>query len=156
MLQQLKPINGVSISNYTEVALIEKSWQLFSRIVFRMLSIFHKASSIELAKGSKNTQHLQYEILHLVGDININNSALMKRDLLNVISNQKSILLDFTKLNYIDSSGIATLIESLNITSASGLKLAIVGANNLPMKMLELTQLDKVFTLFDSIQDVKI
>ena len=156
MLQQLKPINGVSISNYTEVALIEKSLQLFSRIVFRMLSIFHKASSIELAKVSKNTQHLQYEILHLVGDININNSALMKRDLLNVISNQKSILLDFTKLNYIDSSGIATLIESLNITSASGLKLAIVGANNLPMKMLELTQLDKVFTLFDSIQDVKI
>jgi len=155
MLQQLKPINGVSISNYTEVALIEKSLQLFSRITFRMLSIFHKANSIEFAKATNNTQHLQYEIFHLVGEININNSALMKRDLLNVISNQKSILLDFTKLNYIDSSGIATLIESLNITTASGLKLAIVGANNLPMKMLELTQLDKVFTLFDSIQDVK-
>ena len=79
----------------------------------------------------------------------------MKKKLLNVISDQKSVLLDFTKLNVIDSSGIATLIEIFNIAATAGLKLHIVGANNLPLKMLELTQLNKVFTLFDSIQDIK-
>ena len=75
---------------------------------------------------------------------------------MNALVNEKSIILDFTQLNFIDSSGIATLVESLNITHASGLKLAIVGARNLPLKMLELTKLDKVFTLFNSIGDIKI
>jgi anti-sigma B factor antagonist len=156
MLQKLESINGISILCDTKVALVEKSIQLLTRLTMRMLSIFYKANSNELAKIPENTQHLQYEVFHLVGEININNSALMKSELLKIIDNQKSILLDFTKLKFIDSSGIATLIESFNITADSGLKLAIVGANNLPLKMLELTQLDKVFTLFDSIQDVKI
>ncbi|MFT5294734.1 MAG: anti-sigma B factor antagonist [Colwellia sp.] len=156
MLNKLEPINGISIYSYTRVALVEKILQLLTRLSINLLSFFYKGNSIELTEVSDNTQHLQYEIIHLVGEININNSALMKRELLKVISQQKSIILDFTKLNFIDSSGIATLIESFNITTASDLKLAIVGANDLPLKMLELTQLDKVFTLFDAIQDIKV
>lgn len=155
MLHKLEPINAVSIYSYTRMALVEKTVQHLTRLSISVLSMFYKGNSIELPEVSDNTQHLQYEIIHLVGQININNSALMKSKLLKVISDQKSILLDFTKLNFIDSSGIATLIESFNITAASDLKFAIVGANDLPLKMLELTQLDKVFTLFDSIQDVK-
>ena len=156
MLEKLEPINGVSIYGTARVALVEKTIQLLTRLSIRMLSLFYKGNSTKLSEVAGNTQHLQYEIIHLVGEININNSALMKRELLEIISHQKSILLDFTKLKFIDSSGIATLIESFNITAGSGLKLAIVGANGLPLKMLELTQLNKVFTLFDSIQDVKI
>jgi len=156
MLHKLEPINGLSISSYTKRPLVEKTKQQLTRLTMRMHSIFQKAHSIELAKVSKTTQHLQYEIFHLVGEINISNSAIMKRELLNIASNHKSILLDFTNLTFIDSSGIATLIESFNITDASGLKMAIVGAKDLPLRMLKLTQLDKVFTLFDSIQDVKI
>jgi anti-sigma B factor antagonist len=156
MLDKLEPINGVSIYCYTRVALAEKVLQLLTRLSISVLSFFYKGNSIELTEVSGNTQHLQYEIIHLVGEININNSALMKRELLKVISHQKSILLDFTNLNFIDSSGIATLIESFNITTTSDLKLAIIGANDLPLKMLELTKLDKVFPLFDSIQDVNL
>ena len=156
MLDKLEPMNGISILCDTKVALVEKSIQLLTRLTMSMLTIFDKANLNELVKEPEKTQYFEYEVFHLVGEININNSALMKSELLKIIDNQKSILLDFTKLNFIDSSGIATLIESFNITADSGLKLAIVGANNLPLKMLELTQLDKVFTLFDSIQDVKI
>ena len=156
MIHKLETINGISISGFTKMALIEKASQQLSHLTTRILSIFYKSDSCELSTISSNTQHLQYEVFHLEGEVNINNSALMKKELLSILVKQKSIILDFTKLNFIDSSGIATLIESFNITADSGLKLAIVGANNLPLKMLELTQLDKVFTLFDSIQDVKI
>ena len=156
MLNKLEPINGISIYSYPRMALVEKILQLLTRLSINLLSFFYKGKSIELTEVSSNTQHFQYEIIHLEGEINIKNSALMKRELLKVISLQKSIILDFTKLNFIDSSGIATLIESFNITTTSDLKLAIVGANDLPLKMLELTQLDKVFTLFDAIQDIKV
>lgn len=156
MLHKLETANGISISYFSKMPLIEKAFQHLARLTIGVLSVFDKQSSRELTKISSNTQHLQYEVFHLVGEVNINNSALMKKELLNTLTNHKSIILDFTKLDYIDSSGIATLIESLNITNTSGLKLAIVGAKNLPLRMLELTKLDKVFTLFNSIQDIKL
>ncbi|MFB0980347.1 MAG: STAS domain-containing protein [Alteromonadaceae bacterium] len=102
--------------------------QQLARLTMRMHSVFQKAHSIGLAKVLKTTQHVQYENFHSVGEINTSNSAIMKRELLNTVSHHKSILLDFTNLTYIDSSGIATLIESFNITDTFGLKLTIVGA----------------------------
>jgi anti-sigma B factor antagonist len=156
MLHKLETVNGISISCFSKVAFIEKKLQQLNHLTMRILSIFYKQDSKELVKKSSNTQHLQYEVFHLVGEVNINNSLLMKKELLKIIVEQKSIILDFTKLDYIDSSGIATLIESLNITHTYGLKFAIVGAKNLPLRMLELTKLDKVFTLFNSIQDIKL
>jgi len=156
MLNKLAIVNGISIPCFSKVTLVEQTFQKFTRLTMRLMSIFHKKNSSELSKISHNTQYLHYEVFHLVGDVNINNSSLMKKELLQALVKQKSIILDFTQLNFIDSSGIATLVESLNITHASGLKLAIVGARNLPLKMLELTKLDKVFTLFNSIGDIKI
>jgi anti-sigma B factor antagonist len=156
MLHKLETVNGISLSCFSRVAFIEKKFQQLNRLTNRILSIFYKQDPKELVKKSSNTQYLQYEVIHLIGEVNINNSLLMKKELLQIIVDQKSIILDFTKLDYIDSSGIAALIESLNISHASGLRLNIVGAKNLPLRMLELTKLDKVFTLFNSIQDIKL
>ncbi len=156
MLHKLETVNGISIPYFSKMHLIEKAFQHLARLTIGVLSIFDKKSSIDSTTILSNTQHLQYEVFHLVGEVNINNSALMKKELLDTLTNHKSIILDFTKLDYIDSSGIAALIESLDFTHASGLKLAIVGAANLPLRMLELTKLDKVFRLFNSIQDIKL
>jgi len=156
MLQKLETANGISMYCLSKMTLIENISQQLTRLTIGILSIFDGNNSIVSAKVSRNTQHLEYEVFHLVGEVNIHNSAYMKQELLDTLLKQKSIIVDFTKLDFIDSSGIATLIESLSIIHASGLKLAIVGANNLPLKMLELTKLDKVFTLFNSIQDIKI
>ena len=156
MLHKLQTVNGISIPCHSKTPLIDKIINQLARLIMEIFSRFKKNNSSELSKISNNTQHLQYEVYHLVGEVNIKNSALMKKELLKILGSQKSVILDFTKLDFIDSSGIATLIESLNITHASGLKLAIVGARNLPLKMLELTKLDKVFTLFNSLHDIKI
>jgi len=156
MLQKLEAINGISIPCLSRVTVIDKTFHQLARLTVGMLSIFDNKSSSELTTLSQNTQYLQYEVFHLEGEVNIKNSSLMKKQLLKALLNKKSIILDFTNLEFIDSSGIATLIESLDITHASGLKLAIVGAKNLPLKMLELTKLDNVFSLFNSIQDIKI
>ena len=91
MLEKLEPINRISIYNYTRVALVEKTLQLLTRLSINVLSFFYKGNSIELTEVSDNTQHLQYEIIHLVGEININNSALMKRELLKVISHKSRL-----------------------------------------------------------------
>ncbi|NQZ79988.1 MAG: STAS domain-containing protein [Colwellia sp.] len=155
MQYKLESINSASIYSSTRIVIIEDVLQQLTRITKTIKSVFHKDSSSESTKLSNPSQHLQYEIFRFDGEVNMSNSITLKKQLFNIISNKKSILLDMTKLNFIDSSGIATLIEGLHKAQSSGLKFVIVGASNLPLKMLELSQLDKVFTLFNSIQEVK-
>jgi anti-sigma B factor antagonist len=153
MYYKLTAINDISFSLCRKIHFIEE----------QLLHIFHlattyicKSRSTQVHNTASCTQHLQYEIMYLDGEINMSNSTRMKKEILKIISNKKSILLDFTKLHFIDSSGIATLIETLHKANALGLNFVIVGANNLPLKMLELSQLDNVFKLFNSIHEVKL
>jgi len=130
----------------------EKLLQIF-HLAKTFFSVFSKPRFAQI--DNTRTQHLHYEVVHLDGKLNINNSARMKKKIFQALLNNKSILLEFTKLNFIDSSGIAILVESLHRANISGLKFVIVGADHLPLKMLELSRLDTVFELFNSIHDVK-
>jgi len=155
MQYKLEPANGASTSCFTKVLLIEKVLQYLSHLTKTICSVFYNISPSQLTTKSDHTQHLQYEVVRLNGEVNMRNSTLIKKEIFKIILNNKSVLLDMSKLNIIDSSGIATLVESLHKAHVEGLKYIIVGANNLPLKMLELSKLDKVFKLFNSIQDVQ-
>jgi len=151
MQYKLESANGTATFCYSIKELFEDAALQVTRLTKSILSVFHNNESNSLVTAS---EHLQYEVLHFDGEVNISNSILMKEKLFKSINNSKSILLDMTKLNFIDSSGIATLIEGFHKAQSSGLKFVIVGASNLPLKMLELSKLDQVFTLVNSIQDI--
>jgi anti-sigma B factor antagonist len=153
MYYKLAEINDISFSLCRKLFTIEEQLlQIFSSII----AFFSKSHSVRTQSNECPVQHLQYDVLYLEGELDMNNSIVVKQQMLKTILNKQSILLDITKLNFIDSSGIATLIEVLHRANTSELKFVIVGANSLPLKMLELSQLDKVFKLFNSIHDVKI
>ncbi len=156
MYYKLAAMNNLSFSICRKIRVIDDLLLQISRLAMTLFSIFYKPCPTEQNHGLTRTQHLQYEVVHLDGDVKMSNSIIMKKEIFKVILDNKSILLDITKLNFIDGSGIAILIESLYRANASGLKFIIVGANNLPLKMLELTKLDNVFNLVNSIHDVKL
>lgn len=100
------------------------------------------------------SEHLQYIVLHLTGEVDLSNSSLVRSALLNILIDGKSVIVDFTNLSYIDSSGMATLVEALNIAKQSKLSLIIAAANGAPKQVLELTRLNQVFNIVDSIEDI--
>lgn len=100
------------------------------------------------------SEHLQYTVLHLTGEIDLSNSSSVRRELLNILKDGKSVIVDFTDLAYIDSSGMATLVEALNIAKRTNLLLIITGANGAPKQVLELTRLNQVFKIVDSIAEI--
>ena len=57
------------------------------------------------------TIHLHYERLVLTGEVDLHNSPQVRKQLLAILKNGCSVLVDFSELSYIDSSGIATLVE---------------------------------------------
>ncbi len=101
------------------------------------------------------SEHLHYKILHLTGEIDLSNSSSVRECLIKILNDGYSVIVDFSKLVYIDSSGMATLVEGLNIANKNSLSLTIVEATGAPRQVLELTRLDRVFKIVDSISDIK-
>jgi anti-sigma B factor antagonist len=61
-------------------------------------------------------------------------------------------VVDFSELDYIDSSGMATLVEAFNRSKTKNLDFYIAGAKGAPLQVLKLTRLDSIFSLLDSIE----
>jgi len=101
------------------------------------------------------SDHLHYKVLHLTGEIDLSNSSEVRRCLLDIINQGNSVIVDFSGLTYIDSSGMATLVEGLNTANKKNVSLMIAAANGAPLQVLELTRLNQVFRLVDLVSDVK-
>lgn len=100
------------------------------------------------------SEHLNYKVLHLTGEVDLHNSPELRKSILATLGGNSSLLVDFSGLSYIDSSGVATLVEGLNTARGKNLKFAIVGATAGPLQVLQLTRLDKVFDLRASLDEV--
>jgi len=88
---------------------------------------------------------------HISGEINIDTVAELKKAFKKVIDNKKrKVLLNFEAVNYIDSSGLASLIElSRDLKNIQG----IVFMSNLSAKVssiFSITKLDRIFKIFDT------
>jgi len=101
------------------------------------------------------SEHLHYKVLHLTGEVDLSNSSEVRKCLLDILNAGQSVIVDFSELDYIDSSGMATLVEGLNVANKNNLQLMITATNGAPKQVLELTRLDQVFTLVNSIDEIK-
>ncbi len=96
------------------------------------------------------TTFKQYERLHLSGEIDLHNSSVLRETLLGLLGGGEHVLVDFTQLAYIDSSGIAALVESFNVAKKQSLEFKILGATGSPLQVLELTRLVSVFPMVEN------
>ncbi len=60
-----------------------------------------------------------------------------------------SVLINMTQVGYIDSSGIATLVEGLQLSRETKTRFGLYGLRNNARSVLELARLHKVFNIFD-------
>jgi anti-sigma B factor antagonist len=88
-------------------------------------------------------------ILALEGDIDLHRSPEVKETLEPLIAEKiPRILLDFSKVSYIDSSGLATMIETLQRVQNYGGKFAMFGLRDSVRTVFEIARLDQIFPLF--------
>jgi len=89
------------------------------------------------------------DTLALAGEIDLNESPRV-REALGVLVDQKTpvIYVDLTEVSYMDSSGLAVLIEALQRAQSYQGKLAIYGLQESVKTIFEIARLDQVFTLY--------
>jgi len=67
-----------------------------------------------------------------------------------VQAGNKKIILNLTNLNYIDSSGIATLVASCHTARSKGAKLKLAHVGPKVREVLTMTKLTPVFDIYDN------
>lgn len=90
-------------------------------------------------------------ICKLEGEINISNSPELRKAFDGIIKrNEKKILVDFSGVSYIDSSGLATLIEMFQRLKKIGGHLRFSSLDQKVKNIFEVTKLYKLFEIFDT------
>jgi anti-sigma B factor antagonist len=92
-------------------------------------------------------------IVALEGDVDLQSSPDARKVLLECVARKKPVLVDLSGVGYIDSSGVASLVESLQTARKGGSTLVLVSVSDGARRVLELARLDKVFTICDTIED---
>lgn len=82
-------------------------------------------------------------VFQVTGEINISTSPDLKKQFEKQSS--KKIVVDLEKVLYIDSSGLATLVEILKRTKTQGGSLGLAGMSDKVRSLFEITKLDKLF-----------
>ena len=82
-------------------------------------------------------------VFQVDGEINISTSPDLKKQFEKQTS--KKVVVDLLKVGYIDSSGLATLVEILKRTKSQSGSLVLSGLSDKVKSLFEITKLDKLF-----------
>jgi len=66
---------------------------------------------------------------------------------------RKKLVFDLSEVNYIDSTGLGILTVCSATMKAGGGALRVAGAQPLPQKLFQITQLDKILSFFPRVED---
>jgi anti-sigma B factor antagonist len=86
-------------------------------------------------------------IVALEGEIDLEQAGTVRRALLDALKKGRTVLVDLSLVTYIDSSGIASLVEGLQVAKKQKSELALVAVSQRVRRVLELARLDKVFQI---------
>jgi anti-sigma B factor antagonist len=87
-------------------------------------------------------------IVDVVGEIDLGSSPALRKTLMEVLKTTEHLAINLTAVRYIDSSGIASLVEVLQESRKAKKRLVLFGASSGVMQVLQLTRLTGVFEIF--------
>lgn len=93
-----------------------------------------------------------YAVVSLDGEVDMHSSPAARKQLLRTLKESRPVLVDLTQVQYIDSSGVASLVEGLQLARSENLEFALVGVSAAAMRVLKLARLDEVFPIYDSVR----
>ncbi len=89
--------------------------------------------------------------LKITGEIDLHASPKLRAELQACLAAKTpTLLVDFSNVDYIDSSGLATFIEYLRDSSAFSGKIALYGLKEKVRTIFDLVRLNELFTLSES------
>ena len=91
-------------------------------------------------------------ILDISGDIDLAHSTEVRRMVLLEFRQNRTprVILNLSAVNYIDSSGVASLVEGLKASRDVGSRLILFGLSPIAHEVLQLSRLLQIFEIYDT------
>ncbi|WP_395374349.1 STAS domain-containing protein [Marinicella sp. W31] len=81
------------------------------------------------------------------GEVDLSNSPQLRKTILGALRVDEHIIVDLSQVSYIDSSGIAALVEGLQMANKKDKTFSLQSPSEQVMSILELARLDTVFSI---------
>ena len=97
-------------------------------------------------------RHDKTTIFDVTGDIDFANSPEVRQSVLREIREIRAsrVVMNLSQVRYIDSSGVASLIEGLKASRDLGSRFILIGLSTSAREVLQLSRLTKVFEIYDN------
>ena len=92
-------------------------------------------------------------VVTFTGEVDLESSPAAREILLKCLESTGTVIVDLSEVTYIDSSGVASLVEALQAAKKNGSRFSLAAVSEPTRRVLELARLDKVFTLYDSVDE---
>jgi anti-sigma B factor antagonist len=89
-------------------------------------------------------------IVDVVGQIDLGTSPALRKSLLESLTGTQRLAINLQEVGYIDSSGIASLLEVLQEAKRSKKRIILFGVTGAVMKVLQLTRLTGIFEICET------
>lgn len=91
-------------------------------------------------------------IFDVTGDIDLANSPEVRKALLKELKELRTprVVMNLSNVRYIDSSGVASLVEGLKASREAGSRFILFGLSTSAREVLQLSRLLKIFEVYDN------
>lgn len=92
-----------------------------------------------------------WHLIRVDGEVDLNSSPKLRKAILSGIDGSTHVGVDLAGASYMDSSGVATLVEGLKRASERKKSFALLRPSNAVTKVLQLARLDALFDIRDKL-----
>ena len=95
----------------------------------------------------------RFTVVALKVDVDMARSPGARKLILDSLEQNRPLLVELSGVGYMDSSGVASLVEGLQQAKKRNLAFALAGASQPVMNVLRLARLDRVFAIPATLED---
>jgi anti-sigma B factor antagonist len=89
-------------------------------------------------------------VITVEGDVDLYSSPELRSAIMEAMAAEGAVAVDLSRVRYMDSSGVATLVEGLKGAMSDGTEFRLLSPSRSVMKVLELSRLDTIFEISET------
>ncbi|HEV2888258.1 MAG TPA: STAS domain-containing protein [Jatrophihabitans sp.] len=95
-----------------------------------------------------------HTVLEVHGEVDVHSASQLADRLVQIIdSGQQSVVVDLSRLSFIDSTGLGALVAARNRAQQTGAALRLVCTSERMLKLFRITGLDAVFEIYATVPE---
>lgn len=97
-------------------------------------------------------EYAPFKVVCLSGDVDMHSSPSVRQGILDCLKLNVPVLVELSAVTYMDSSGVASLVEGFQVARKQGLEFGLAAVAQPVMNVLRLARLDRVFPIHLSVE----